>query len=47
MNDSEKILNIKFRICDNVKYEIDKERIVTVFEKQDHWIQKLLRKLKF
>ena len=47
MNDSEKILNIKFKIRDNVKYEINKEGIVTVYEKQDHWIQKFLRKLKF
>ena len=47
MKDNEEILNLKFRICDNVNYKIDDNGIVTVLEKQDHKIQKFFRKLKF
>ena len=47
MKDNEEILNLKFRICDNVNYKIDGNGIVTVFEKQDHKIQKFFRKLRF
>ena len=47
MKDNEEILNLKFRICDNVNYKIDNDGIVTVLEKQDHKIQKFFRKLKF
>ena len=47
MKDNEGILNLKFRICDNLNYKIDDNGIVTVLEKQDHKIQKFFRKLKF
>lgn len=47
MKDNEEILNLKFRICDNVNYKIDDNGIVTVFEKQEHKIQKFFRKLRF
>ena len=47
MKDNEDVLNLKFRICDNVEYKIDDNGIVTVLEKQDHKIQKFFRKLKF
>ena len=47
MKNNEEILNLKFRICDNVEYKIDDNGIVTIFEKQDHKIQKFFRKLKF
>ena len=47
MKDNEEILNLKFRICDNLNYKIDANGIVTVLEKQDHKIQKFFRKLKF
>ena len=47
MKDTEEILNLKFRICDNLNYKIDDNGIVTVLEKQDHKIQKFFRKLKF
>lgn len=40
-------LNMVFKISDNIEYEVDKEGFVTVFEKQDHRIQKFFRKLKF
>ena len=47
MKYNEEILNLKFRICDNLNYKIDDNGIVTVLEKQDHKIQKFFRKLKF
>lgn len=47
MKNNEEILNLKFRVCDNVNYKIDDNGIVTVFEKQDHKIQKFFRKLRF
>ncbi|WP_196000667.1 PqqD family peptide modification chaperone [Clostridium sp. 1001271B_151109_B4] len=47
MNDNEEVLNLKFRVCDNVEYKIDDNGIVTIFEKQDHKIQRFFRKLKF
>lgn len=47
MKDNEEILNLKFRICDNVNYKVDDNGIVTVLEKQDHKIQKFFRKLRF
>lgn len=47
MKDNEDVLNLKFRICDNVEYKIDDNGRVTIFEKQDHRIQSFFRKLKF
>lgn len=47
MKTNEEILNLKFKICDNVEYLIEKNGIVTLLEKQDHKIQNILRKLKF
>lgn len=46
MNNDE-VLNLKFKICDYIKYEVDKNRRVTVLEKQDHKIQKFFRRLRF
>lgn len=40
-------LNIVFKISDNIKYEVNEEGLVTIFEKQDHRIQNFFRKLKF
>ena len=47
MKDNEEILNLKFRICDSINYKVDDNGIVTIFEKQDHKIQRFFRKLKF
>ncbi|RDY27407.1 PqqD family peptide modification chaperone [Romboutsia weinsteinii] len=44
---NEAVLNMIFKICDNVEYEIDKKGIVTILEKQDHKVQQFFRKLKF
>lgn len=41
------ILEIIFVVKKNIKYEVDKDGIVTIYEKQDHWAQNLFRKLKF
>lgn len=42
---NEEVLNIVFKIEDTIEYEID-DGIVTVLQKQDHAIQRFLRKLK-
>ena len=42
---NEDTLNLVFKISDNIEYEVD-DKTVTVLEKQDHPIQKFLRKLK-
>ncbi|MGX4598141.1 PqqD family peptide modification chaperone [Faecalimicrobium sp. JNUCC 81] len=46
MNNDENDLKIIFKISDVVEYEVSKDGLVTVLEKQDHWIQKFVRKLK-
>ncbi|MTK13093.1 MAG: PqqD family peptide modification chaperone, partial [Clostridiaceae bacterium] len=47
LNNNEDVLNIIFKISDNLEYEVDKDNIVTILEKQDHKVQKFFRKLKF
>lgn len=47
MKTNEDVLNIVFKICDNIEYEVNQEGIVTVLQKQDHKIQKIFRKLRF
>ena len=47
MESNEEVLNLRFKICDNIVYKVDDNRIVTIIEKQDHKIQKFFRKLKF
>ena len=47
MESNEEVLNLRFKICDNIEYKVDENRIVTIIEKQDHKIQKFFRKLKF
>jgi len=47
LNSNEDVLNIVYRISDDLKYEVDSDSIVTVLEKQDHKIQKFFRKLRF
>lgn len=45
-NNNEEVLNIIFKISDNLEYEVDKDNIVTILKKQDHKIQRFFRKLK-
>ncbi|MEG0051093.1 MAG: PqqD family peptide modification chaperone [Terrisporobacter sp.] len=47
MKTNNDILNLKFKICDDLKFIIDESGKVTVLEKQDHKIQKILRILRF
>ena len=47
MKNNSDVLNICFKICNNIIYEVNKEGIVTVYEKQNHIIQRFFRKLKF
>ncbi|NMM62939.1 PqqD family protein [Clostridium sp. P21] len=47
MNNNEDVLNIIFKISNNLEYEVDKNNIVTILEKQDHRVQKFFRKLRF
>ncbi|MFL0269100.1 PqqD family peptide modification chaperone [Candidatus Clostridium radicumherbarum] len=46
-NSNEEVLNIIFKISENLEYEVDKDNIVTILEKQDHKVQRFFRKLKF
>lgn len=47
MNDNLDVLNMRFKICNNIIYEVSKDGIVTIYEKQNHIIQRFFRKLKF
>lgn len=46
MNSINDELNIVFKKCDTIQYEIDENGIVTLLERQDHIIQRIFRKLK-
>ncbi len=46
-NNNEEVLNIIFKISDDLEYEVDMDNIVTILKKQDHTVQKFFRKLKF
>ena len=45
MNNND-VLNLVFKVSSNVDYEVNND-LVTIIEKQDHFIQKFFRKLKF
>ncbi|KGK90259.1 PqqD family peptide modification chaperone [Clostridium sp. HMP27] len=47
LNNNEEVLSIIFKISDSLEYEVDKDNIVTILEKQDHKVQNFFRKLKF
>ena len=46
MMTNQDVLNLKFEIAPNLKYEINEEGLVTILERQNHVIQKIFRKLK-
>lgn len=46
-NNNKEVLNIIFKISDNLEYEVDIDNVVTILEKQDHKVQNFFRKLKF
>ncbi len=47
MMTNEEILNIKFKISEDIEYKVDDDKIVTVLEKQDNKIQNFFRRLRF
>ena len=47
LNNNDEVLNIIFKITHELEYEVDKNGIVTMLEKQDHKIQRFFRKLGF
>lgn len=47
LKSNEDVLNIIYKIFDHLEYEVDKDNIVTILQKQDHKVQKFFRKLKF
>ncbi|MTK13471.1 MAG: PqqD family protein [Clostridiaceae bacterium] len=47
LSNNEEVLNIIFEISNTLEYEVDKDNIVTILEKQDHKVQNFFRKLKF
>ncbi|MGL5507089.1 MAG: PqqD family peptide modification chaperone [Paraclostridium sp.] len=47
MKTNEDVLNIVFKVCDYIEYEVSKDGIVTILEKQDRKIQNIFRKLRF
>ena len=47
MKNNEEVLNIVFKLRNGIEYEVNEDGIVTVFEKQNHKIQKMFRKIKF
>ncbi|MGL6106506.1 PqqD family peptide modification chaperone [Romboutsia sp.] len=46
MKNNKEVLDIIFKVCDGVEYEVNEVGIVTILEKQEHKIQKLFRKIK-
>lgn len=46
-SNNQDILNIIFKISDGLEYEVSTDNMVTIFEKQNHKIQKFFRKLNF
>lgn len=47
LKSNEEILNIIYKINNDLEYEVSKDNAVTILEKQDHKIQRFFRKLKF
>lgn len=47
IDNNDETLNVTYKVSDKLEYEVDKNNIVTLLEKQDHKIQKFFRKLRF
>ena len=47
LENNEDVLNIIYKKSDYLEFEVDKDNIVTIIERQDHKIQKFFRKLNF
>lgn len=46
MKNNEEVLNLVFKKCESIEYEVSEDGIVSILEKQDHKIQNFFRKLK-
>ena len=46
MKNNEEVLNIVYRVSNNLKFEVNDKGLVVVYQKQDYKIQNFLRKLK-
>lgn len=44
MNSNEEVLSLIYQIKDNLVWEVSDDQVVTILEKQDHWVQRLFRK---
>jgi hypothetical protein len=47
MKSNEEVLNLVYQIRDDLEYEVDEKNIVTIIKRQDHWVQRFFRKLRF
>ena len=47
MKSNMEVLNIVYKICDCLEFEVNNNGIVSILEKHDHKIQNFLRKMKF
>ena len=46
MKTNEEVLNIVYKICDSMEFEVNNKGILTILQKQDQKIQNFLRKMK-
>ena len=47
MKSNEEVLNLVYQIRDDLEYKVDEKNIVTIIKRQDHWVQRFFRKLRF
>ncbi|WP_051599292.1 PqqD family protein [Metaclostridioides mangenotii] len=47
MKSNEEVLNLVYQIRDDLEYEVDEKNTVTIIKRQDHWVQRFFRKLRF
>ncbi|WP_024620245.1 PqqD family protein [Metaclostridioides mangenotii] len=47
MKSNEEVLNLVYQIRDDLEYEVDEKNIVTIIKRQEHWVQRFFRKLRF
>lgn len=47
LTDNDEVLNLIFKISDQLEYQVGPDNIVTILEKQDHRVQRFFRRLRF
>jgi hypothetical protein len=45
MNSNEEVLTLIYQIKDNLVWEVSDDQVVSILEKQYHWIQRFFRKI--